>query len=519
MESVFLTAVIDAHERRDVGCYDIPGAFLHADSDEDITMVLKGRIAELMVQVAPNLYRKYITVDKRNTPILYIKIQKALYGLLRSALLFYQKLVGDLESNGIVLNPYNTCVANKDIGGKQMTVCWHVDNLKVSHVDPAEVTKFGQWLSTTYGIAVAEHQGKVHDYLGMMLNFTFEGHVIVNMTKYIGTILADFPEEITGTRTTPAANHLFDVRDEAGAQPLPEEQAREFHHAVAQLQFLSARARQDIQPVTAFLTTRVKSPDEDDWGKLKRLLQYLKGIIHMPLILSPNSMTMPRWWVDVAYAVHHDCKGHTGAGMSLGRGMAMSYSWKQKINTKSSMEAEIVGVDNSLAYILWARYFLQEQGYDMEPSLLYQDNISAILLETNGKASSSKRTKHIKVKYFYVKDKIDQREIVVEHCPTEQMWTDINTKPRTMFPEPTSDSVASQECVGEHEDQPADGRVTEVATQPDVARHSDQERKERAPLLHVRGGRWSPGVYRSLRLLGRPLEVAWERAFIALPTF
>ena len=70
MESVFLTAVIDAHERRDVGCYDIPGAFLHADNDEDITMVLKGRLAELMVQVALNLYRKYITVDKRNAPIL-----------------------------------------------------------------------------------------------------------------------------------------------------------------------------------------------------------------------------------------------------------------------------------------------------------------------------------------------------------------------------------------------------------------------------------------------------------------
>jgi hypothetical protein len=409
------------HERRDVGCYDIPGAFIHADSDEDITMVLKGRLAKLMVQVAPNLYRKYILVDKRNTPILYVKIQKALYGLLRSALLFYQKLVGDLESDGFVLNPYDPCVANKEINGMQMTVCWHVDDLKVSHVDPAGVTKFGQWLSATYGIAVAEHRGKVHDYLGMMLDFTLEGHVIVNMADYIGTILADFPEEITGVRTMPAADHLFDVRDEADARPLPEEQAREFHHAVAQLLFLSARARRDIQPVTAFLTTRVKSPDEDDWGKLKRLLQYLKGTIHMPLILSADSMTMPRWWVDAAYAVHHDCKGHTGAGMSLGRGMAMSYSWKQKINTKSSTEAEIVGVDDSLAYILWARYFLQEQGYDMEPSVLYQDNISAILLETNGKASSSKRTKHIKVKYFYVKDKIDQEEIIVEHCPTDQM--------------------------------------------------------------------------------------------------
>ena len=71
-----------------IACFDILGAFLHADVNEDTNMVLKGRLAELMVQVAPNLYRKYITVDRKGTIILYVKMQKALYGLLRSALLF-----------------------------------------------------------------------------------------------------------------------------------------------------------------------------------------------------------------------------------------------------------------------------------------------------------------------------------------------------------------------------------------------------------------------------------------------
>ncbi len=122
----------------------------------------------------------------------------------------------------------------------------------------------------------------------------------------------------------------------------------------------------------------------------------------MPLILSADSLTSS--WVDAAYAVHNDCLGHTGAGMSLGQGMALSYSWKQKINSLSSTKAELVGIDDSLTYILWARYFLKEQGYAMDPSLVYQDNMSAILPEINGKASSSKQTKHIKVKYFYVKD-------------------------------------------------------------------------------------------------------------------
>jgi hypothetical protein len=141
----------------DVGCFDIPGAFLHADSDEEITMILKGRLAELMVLVAPNLYRKYIAVNRKGTTILYAKMQKAMYGLLRSALLFYRKLVVDLENSRFKLNPYNPCVANKIINSTQMTVCWHVDNLKVSHINTQEITKFGDWLIATYGVSVATH--------------------------------------------------------------------------------------------------------------------------------------------------------------------------------------------------------------------------------------------------------------------------------------------------------------------------------------------------------------------------
>ena len=74
--------------------------------------------------------------------MLYVKMSKALYGMLNSALWFYKKLKVNLEAYGVVVNPYNPCVANVMINGKQMTVTWHVDNLTVSHEDPAEITKF-----------------------------------------------------------------------------------------------------------------------------------------------------------------------------------------------------------------------------------------------------------------------------------------------------------------------------------------------------------------------------------------
>ena len=124
-ESRFITASVAAHEHRKVRCYDIPSAFINMDVDKDVLMVLKGDLAEMMVQIAPQVYRKYVTVDKNGTPILYIKLQKALYGLMRASLLFYQKLRKELEEYGFKVNPYDPCVANKMMDSrKHMTFVW-----------------------------------------------------------------------------------------------------------------------------------------------------------------------------------------------------------------------------------------------------------------------------------------------------------------------------------------------------------------------------------------------------------
>ena len=79
--------------------------------------------------------------------------------------------------------------------------------------------------------------------------------------------------------------------------------------------------------------------------------------------------------------------------------------------------------------MLWTNNFLRAQGYIVDDTVLYQDNKSAILLEENGKASSSKRTRHMKIRYFFVKDQIDSKEIRVEYCPTKRMLGDFFTKP------------------------------------------------------------------------------------------
>ena len=103
-------------------------------------------------------------------PVLYIRLQKALYGCLKSKLLFYKNIVGYLEAYGSSINTYDPCVVNKMIGGKHLTVCWHVDDLKISCIDVNEVTKMLQWIESEYG-GMHGSRGKRHDYLGMWLDY------------------------------------------------------------------------------------------------------------------------------------------------------------------------------------------------------------------------------------------------------------------------------------------------------------------------------------------------------------
>ena len=143
---------------------------------------------------------------------------------------------------------------------------------------------------------------------------------------------------------------------------------------------MACRARRDIQTAVAFLTTRVKQPDENDWMKLRRTLKYLKGTIGLGLKLTVNNLGTLHHYVDASYAVHPDCKGHTGYIMTLGEGAVCSTSGKQKINGGSSTENELIGAHEKMPTVVWSKYFIKAQGHPVIWNVLFQDNNSAILL-------------------------------------------------------------------------------------------------------------------------------------------
>jgi hypothetical protein len=158
-------------------------------------------------------------------------------------------------------------------------------------------------------------------------------------------------------------------------------------------------------------------------------MTYLNGSKDEVLFLSADDLHVIKWYVDASFAVHKDFNCHTGGAMSYGTGVPISISRKQKLNTKSSTEAELVGVDDVSTMTLWTKLFLEEQGYRISRNILHQDNKSAILLETNGKRSSSKRTRAINIRYFFIADQVDKGNIEIKYCPTNMMIGDFFTKP------------------------------------------------------------------------------------------
>ena len=435
LESIVLTSVIDAHERRDVMSTDIPNAFIQTKmpeipkGKERVMMKITGALVDLLVDLNPELYGSKI-VFENGRKVVYVVVLRAIYGMLEAAILWYKKFRKDLEEEGFSFNPYDPCVANKEVNSSQQTVVFHVDDLKSSHVDSKVNDDFEVWLNKKYGEhgKVATKRGKIHEYLGMTLDYNEEGVIKIDMRKYVKDMLESFPIKLESNQvaSTPGGDRVF---DQGPGKPLEKARHEVFHTFVAKGLFLAKRARPDIQQVIAILCTRVKTPNESDWQKLLRLMKYLNGTREKILRIRADDIHVVKWFVDAAFAVHPDFKSHTGAIMTMGDGAIQSISRKQKLNTRSSTESELVGVDDVSVMILWTKLFLEAQGYDIRQNVVFQDNKSAILLEVNGKKSAGKRSRALNIRYFFVTDQIEKRNLEVKYCPTNDMIGDYFTKP------------------------------------------------------------------------------------------
>ena len=214
-ESILITSVIDAKQKRDVMTCDIPNAFCQTDmvktkKGERVIMKIRGALVGILIEMDHQKYAQYVSHEAKGD-VIYVVMSKALYGMLESSLLYYKKFRNDIEGRGYTVNPYDACVANKDVEDKQHTVCWHVDDLKASHVSTKVNDDFLEWLNEVYGKEgeVKATRGDTHDYLAMWLIFLSSGKVVVDMRYYVKKMIEDFPEKLKDGINIPWTERLF----------------------------------------------------------------------------------------------------------------------------------------------------------------------------------------------------------------------------------------------------------------------------------------------------------------------
>jgi hypothetical protein len=203
-----------------------------------------------------------------------------------------------------------------------------------------------------------------------------------------------------------------------------------FHSMVAKLLYLAKKARPDFLLVVSYLATRVSRCTKDDLVKLTRLLRYLRetrdrGLLPMP---GKRGITVSTY-IDAAYGVHQDLKSHSGSCVVIGDlGAVNCRSTKQQIVVKSSMEGELVALSDCVNQALYLRHFLIGQGYAPGPVTVYQDNLSCMALVERGR-SGAERTRHIDIRYFWLKEREGAGEAIVKNLGTAGMYANMLTKP------------------------------------------------------------------------------------------
>ena len=198
-------------------------------------------------------------------------------------------------------------------------------------------------------------KGKKHEYLAMKLDYSIPEKLRVDMQDYIKELITTFPEKLSENIICPWKTRLFNINDET--KSLDKHRKDIFHTHVMKWMFLAKRARPDILLGINFLSTRVMKSNEEDCKKLVRTISYLKNSKEILLCLEADNVQELNWYVDTSIGTHKDMKSHTGSAFTLGKGAIWNESTKQKVNARSSTEAELISIDDEISKIIWMKNF------------------------------------------------------------------------------------------------------------------------------------------------------------------
>ena len=354
-------------------------------------------------------------------------MKKALYGIPPAGQLWYTDITTKLIKDGYTQLKTDRCVFMKSTPAGKSIICLHVDDLLHAFSDKSFDDHLKEILIDAYKEINHTCSDRL-DYLGMLIEFNRKNSSArISLPGYVNDMLKGL--NIQGTATTPSTINLF--KENNNKERCDQKQ---YASMVMKLMYLGKRTRPDILLPVTYLATRITQCTMDDRDKLMRVFKYINKTRDYYLYLSPTSLE-PYCMADASYACHPDARSHTGVIVTLGQSAAnqgctlLAKSCKQKLVSRSTTEAELIALHEALPHLIWLRSLLTELGYPpTSPSILYQDNQSTIRICNKGHGYKSK-TKHMDVRYYFVKDKIEDKTVTVMYLPTADMTADYLTKP------------------------------------------------------------------------------------------
>jgi hypothetical protein len=395
---------------------DVKTAYLNADNDEEQYMYLYKREVSYFIEVDPQL-KKFVDHMGR----ILVLVKKALYGLAQSAKLWYSHLADTLRELGYTPTLQDKCAFVRNKGGVVSYVGTHVDDLLMAAKSPEEIERLKRGLEKKYP-GMKFKSGESLKYLGMEIfrNKT-DRSIKVSLDEYTVGVINEY--QITSTKSAACTKLLMKA-----AEDVPVD-TTEYLSLLMKLMYIAKHTRPDILFTCSYLSTQAKEPKEYHWIQLIHLLKYLNGTHSRGLLLTGKDLRL-HCYADAAYAIHADAKSQSGISVHLGElgPSIFSQSLKQKIVSQSSTEAELIALHAGAKLCVWLHALQKSLGIQVETPIVFQDNTSTMSLATGGRPASN-ASKHINVRYFSVKEYLDDGLLLLRHMPTTEMIADLLTKP------------------------------------------------------------------------------------------
>ncbi len=381
---------------------DVSTAYLHADVEEDLYMEQP----------------KGFEFEGENGTKLVCKLRKSLYELKQSGRNWNKKLDSWLKNYGFIASKADPCLyilrKEQDI----LIIAVYVDDIISMDNNPNLRQDFVDKLGNSFKIVDI---GDAKWILATKLEKLENGEIHLDQQKYLNDVLERYGMADCKEMSTPAVSGQ--IEDSA-----PFTDSTLYMSLVGSLIYLSVVSRPDISYAVGKVSQKMSNPTQSDWIAAKRILRYLKNEKSTGPTYGKHGSTILTGYSDSDWAGDLETRRSTSGYIFLFGGAAISWSSKRQVTVAlSSTEAEYIAVCSAVQEAVYLRTLLKDFGYEQkEPTIIHQDNQGSIAISKN--AVVSRRTKHIDIKYHYVREMVETGEVTMDYIPTEKMLADCLTK-------------------------------------------------------------------------------------------